>query len=630
MRLTVRAQLIFFASLITCVVVMGIIVYTLHFGKMNKFSAYTDSSLYSHQVLTRSIVNPLYFADLKALNTRLKHAQFNPNVKCAVIQDASATIIAQSSRSDDSDCFNHHLKEINQLDLEKLIIEQDHHGLFISQQITMPNNQIIGYLLVGFSLDHLEQSIAEDLRAYLLLALFALLFGIFCAYKLSLYFSQPLSNMVKVSQDIGNGLLNSRSLTTRDDEIGQLSLAINTMAANLKKATVSKDYLDKVINSLGEMLFVIDTSLMIRQVNTQASDVLGYSESELCGKAFMQLLTASKLNAESQESLFQKFKPGDLEVTMYTKSSRSLPVLLSVCTLDPANNESHEFVCIARDITERKQAERDLRNYNAKLASSNQALKVAQEQLIHSAKMASMGQITAGLAHEINQPLGAIQLNAELIHTIASEEECLHENDVAPIYNKIHSQICRIKKIVQHLRIFSRDDKLLEFEETDMIALIDDSLVLFSERFRLKNINLIKAYATNLPVIKCSKIHIEQVLTNLLSNAEHALVKTQDKTIKISAFSLENCIVISVEDNGYGIAESNINKIFDPFFTTKQVGEGTGLGMSISYGIVESHQGRLTVKSELGKGTTFTLMLPIIRDLVITSDKPKCIQGVNL
>lgn len=621
MRLTVRGQLIIFATLITCFVVTGIIVYTLYFGKISKLSDYMSNSSHTHQVLGSSIVNSLYFSDLKSLKVSLNNALFNPNIMCTVVYDASFSRIVQASQPGFTDCPDK-ISQLNiqfQVDKPSMIHNDD--GLFIGQKITMPDHELVGYLFVGFTLEHIVQSINKDVTAYLLLAAVSLLIALLCAYQFSLYFSQPLTHMVQVSQDIGRGKLNSKILATRNDEIGQLSYAINTMAENLKKVTVSKDYLDTVIHSLGEMLFVIDSNLVIRQVNYQVTNVLGYSESELYSKSFTSIFVSADSVILPEGGLSELLESGVIEVTLYNHLGLAVPVLLSTSSFYSDEGESHGYVCIARDITERKQVEKKLSLYNSKLASTNQALKIAQDQLVHSAKMASIGEITAGLAHEINQPLGAIQLNAEFIHTIACEEGVVGKEDLVPIYNKIHRQINRIKKIVQHLRIFSRDDKIDDFEETDMLSLIDDSLVLFSERFRLKKIQLVKEFATDLPPIECNKIHIEQVLTNLLSNAEHALSMETKKVIKLRVYADHGYLVIEVEDNGHGIAQEHLSKIFDPFFTTKEVGEGTGLGMSISYGIVQSHKGKLTVNSQLSKNTIFTLSLPIKQNHQIKVDE---------
>ncbi|ELR63552.1 hypothetical protein C942_03568 [Photobacterium marinum] len=627
MKITVRSQLIIFATLITCVVVTGVIVYTLYFGKIHKLSAYTNNSLHTNNVLAHSIVNPLYFSDLKSLKNQMSYALFNPNMMCAVIRDASYSIIAEASQSGFADCPEDVYQLSGEFQTKVPAIVRNDDGLFIWQVIMMPNNELVGYLLVGFTLEHIEQSISNDLRAYLLLTVLSLIIALLFAYMFSRFFSQPLTHMVQVSQDIGRGVLNSRVTAMRNDEIGDLCNAINTMAENLKKVTVSKDYLNTVINSLGEMLFVIDNKLNVRQVNAQVIDVLGYSQEELQVKSLPSLFASADFAMIADNEILDYLESDVIEITLQSKLNKVVPILLSTCQLSSEKEGLHGYVCIARDITERKLAEEQLQQYNTELTLSNQALKIAQDQLIHSAKMASMGEITAGLAHEINQPLGAIQLNAELIQVIATEEENINPEELAEIYNKIHRQINRIKRIVQHLKTFSRDDKVVEFNETDVVGLIEDSLVLFLQRFRLNKIKLIKDISLDMPKVECNRIQIEQVLTNLLTNAEHAVANSVEKVIQLRAYSKDGYIAIDVEDNGCGIPDEHLNKIFDPFFTTKQVGEGTGLGMSISYGIVQSHKGKLTVRSKLNKGTIFTLLLPIKQNHQIQSDEVVRLQG---
>ncbi len=410
----------------------------------------------------------------------------------------------------------------------------------------------------------------------------------------------------------------------REDELSQVVTTINEMGINLNEKTVSKKYVETIISSMTNSLIIINPDTTIKQTNEATKSLLGYEEQELIGKSIKILLNNEQdlFGGKGVEDLVKRKESRDTETTYLSKDGKKIPVLLSASALASESEGLQGYVCIAIDITERKQAEKELCEYNSKLAASNQALQVAQEQLIHSAKMASIGQVTAGLAHEINQPLGAIQLNTELVHTITTEENYIHKDELAPIYNKIHHQINRIGKIVQHLRVFSRDDKLLEFEETDIISIIEDSLVLFSHSFRLNKIHLVKEFSASIPKIECSKIHIEQVLTNLLTNAEHALTDSIKKIITLRVCQIDNYLVIEIEDTGYGITEENMNKIFDPFFTTKQVGEGTGLGMSISYGIIQSHKGSLTVKSKVGKGTSFTLSLPIRQNQLANTDEP--------
>lgn len=469
--------------------------------------------------------------------------------------------------------------------------------------------------------------LARNVAALAVIVMMVLIIGLYFVGRL---LARPVEILTETVEEVSHGNLAIKAEITTKDEVGELADSFNRMTEALQKTTVSRNYVDNILNTMPGSLIVINPDAFIVSVNQATLDLLGYEEKELIGQPLGIILEEESIfQKNSLDALIQQVFITNVEKSYIGNGGNRIPVLFSGSVMYDGEGKIQDIICVATDIRERREYEEKLHGYNSELASSNRALKIAQEQLVHSAKMASIGQITAGLAHEINQPLGAIQLNAELIHTIACEDEYIQKEDLTPIYNKIHRQINRIKQIVQHLRIFSRDDKLLEFEETDVISLIDDTLVLFSQRFSLNKIQLIKEFGSYIPRIECSKIHIEQVLTNLLTNAEHSLVDSVRKVIILRVYTIEDCLVIEVEDTGYGIAEENLNKIFDPFFTTKQVGEGTGLGMSISYGIIQSHKGNLTVKSEVGKGTSFTLSLPIKQNQIIKTDKPASLQGVS-
>lgn len=255
---------------------------------------------------------------------------------------------------------------------------------------------------------------------------------------------------------------------------------------------------------------------------------------------------------------------------------------------------------------------------------------------MHSEKMASLGQLAAGVAHELNNPAGFILSNMAALpdylerlekllltydstrlsetdaHLVASvKEEVDYEHilaDLCSIATDSYVGAERIKGIVQNLRLFSRLDEA-EFKEVDVHEGIDSTVRLLSQYFSGSRIRLRREYG-NLPRINCHAGQINQVWTNLLVNAAQAIGgATGDVTIKTSC--QKETIAISVSDTGRGIAPEHLNRIFDPFFTTKVVGEGTGLGLSISHGIVSQHGGKLTVSSVVGRGTTFDVILPV-------------------
>lgn len=275
--------------------------------------------------------------------------------------------------------------------------------------------------------------------------------------------------------------------------------------------------------------------------------------------------------------------------------------------------------------------------YIIKTSKAQDELAEAHNQLLQSEKLASIGQLAAGIAHEINNPVGFISSNIgtleeyvknliEIISVYESSEDKINDDqsreaiqskksdldleyiktDIVDLLGESNDGVIRVKKIVQDLKDFARTDKA-EFEPADINACIDSTLNVANNEIKY-NSTVVKEYG-DLPKVECISSQINQVLLNLIVNAGHAIEKQGTITIRTRVEG-EN-VVIEVEDTGKGVKPENINKIFDPFFTTKPVGTGTGLGLSVSYGIISKHNGRIEVDSELGRGTKFSIFLPI-------------------
>ncbi len=241
---------------------------------------------------------------------------------------------------------------------------------------------------------------------------------------------------------------------------------------------------------------------------------------------------------------------------------------------------------------------------------SNKKLIETQEQLVHSAKLASIGRISAGLAHELNQPLGAIKLSAQITKKFINDSD-FDRNKVIAKQDKIIKQVNRSTKIINHLKTFSRQGTS-EYESVDINWLIDEALILPGESLRKSGIQVITELAGSLAQVSCDLVQIGQVLTNLVTNAQDALEDAEEKCITIRSYERNRLICVDVEDTGCGMTSSAAKQVFDPFYTTKPVGKGTGLGMSISYGIIKDHNGEMSIASSEGHGSRFTFSLPTI------------------
>ena len=236
-------------------------------------------------------------------------------------------------------------------------------------------------------------------------------------------------------------------------------------------------------------------------------------------------------------------------------------------------------------------------------------LKRTQSLLIQSEKLASLGKLAAGVAHEINNPLGGILIYSHLLLEDTEKESPYYEN-----LEKIVKETTRCKEIVNGLLKFARP-KEPEIALTDINETIDKSLALLKSQSLFQNILIKKDYSISLPQIIVDSSQLEQVFINIILNAVDAMREKGTLTIKTSQNDLRDHIHVSFTDSGQGIEDENKAKLFEPFFTTKDVGQGTGLGLSISYSIIQKHHGTIEVQSRIGEGSTFTVKLPTTREI---------------
>ncbi|MTV40893.1 ATP-binding protein [Duganella radicis] len=301
-----------------------------------------------------------------------------------------------------------------------------------------------------------------------------------------------------------------------------------------------------------------------------------------------------------------------------------------------------EVIGSLTDITERKRMEEDLQAKGVEQQQLIAELRNAHEQLLQSEKMASIGQLAAGIAHEINNPVGFVNSNmgslknyvGTLLQVIDQYEQAAAphpalaaqlaalrrqadleflRDDVTDLVRESMDGLKRVKDIVQALKDFSHVGET-EWQVADLHHGLDSTLNIVSNEIKYKA-RVEKRYGV-LPPVTCLASQLNQVFMNLLVNAAHALREQGVITIRTGLEAgpggpKDHWVFVEIGDNGVGIAPENLNRIFEPFFTTKPVGSGTGLGLSLSYGIVNRHGGRIEVASVLGQGTRFTVHLPV-------------------
>jgi hypothetical protein len=305
--------------------------------------------------------------------------------------------------------------------------------------------------------------------------------------------------------------------------------------------------------------------------------VLGRSLDEVFPESFMEALRGSLVLGQTEEiaSIYKLRLPA--------ADGRSLIVNASVAPFQVDSGERCGSILILDDVTARVRLE---------------------EQLQHSEKMASIGLLAAGVAHEVNTPLTGISSYAQMLR-----KEVEAGDPKAELLEKIERQTFRASKIINSLLNFSRSGGA-ELEPLDVNKLVLDVLSLLEPQLGGASIKLRKEFGDNLPRVRGNENRLQQVFFNLILNAKDAMPKGGWLTVATRAD--DDTVIAEIKDTGHGIRKEHIKRIYDPFFTTKGIGRGTGLGLSVSYGIVQEHGGAIFVDSVPGKGTTFQVTLPAL------------------
>jgi len=426
----------------------------------------------------------------------------------------------------------------------------------------------------------------------------------------------------------------SRHVKLREQAIRQIE---QTYHAASEASPDASYVLDATLDESGH---VQDFSVV--SANSRGAALLAMSQEGLQGLSIQQLLPAARF-----DEVMTIFREVYVSGTHFTAEGRNpFPAVQAAWLSIEVIRVPRGLVVVATDIGSRKQFELDMQRSNEELKALNQQLTETQDQLLHSERLASIGLLAAGVAHEINNPIGFVTSNIGTLHGYTvhlfemlghyqeaaahlstAEQQSLKDwretleidylkTDIPDLLKETKEGLNRVRKIVADLKNFSRPDSTHEWQDADIHAGIESTLNVIHNEVKYKA-DVIQDFGP-MPLIQCLPGEINQVIMNLVVNAAHAM-GDQRGHITIRTRNLGDEALIEVEDDGSGMSEATLAKIFDPFFTTKPVGQGTGLGLSLSYGIIKKHGGHIDVDSQEGRGTRFSIHIPIRQPVVVAA-----------
>lgn len=417
-----------------------------------------------------------------------------------------------------------------------------------------------------------------------------------------LHYFVPCITRGKMIAVIGLGRAKDGSLLSSED-IGILqtisdyvavaienSLLYQEQEARATELSLLKEFNESIVESVNVGLIAVNEDGLITRCNSTFEEVLGYKREETLGKFVQEIFDedfAAKLHNILGKSNWQLTEIRNAYKIQTTNvKGDNLILNVAIAPLRSEFQSQKGAIVVFENVTERVRLE---------------------ESLQQNEKLSSIGLLAAGVAHEVNTPLTGVSSYTQMLLEMIPESDPKHA-----LLQKVAKQTERASNIAGNLLNFSRTGNAAEFVEVDINKLLEDTLQLLEPQIRKSNITIVKKYAETPPKIYGNAGKLQQVFTNLIINAKDAIFDGGEITL-MTDYAGENEVVIEVSDTGTGIEAENLSKIFDPFFTTKEVGSGTGLGMAVSYGIMQEHSGTIEVASEVGEGTTFKLKLPAAR-----------------
>lgn len=432
--------------------------------------------------------------------------------------------------------------------------------------------------------------------------------------------------VIHVSRDVTERRMAERELKEKQLEIFRKHEELQRIFKYVE--SVKKEW-ERTIDCVGDMIILTDKEWRIKRCNRTFKDFVNLTYEDILWKELPELLAGYEIMLDKD----------NLHGTEIFHEPTGRWFMLNLYSFKVPDTEQTDNVLTIHDFTELRKMTGTLEKTNRELEQAYNDLKAFQVHITQQEKMASIGQLAAGVAHEINNPTGFIMSNlsslqkylnrlSEFIDLQSGAAEKMTDEKVREvrdfrktqkidfIIGDINNLIMeslegadRIKRIVQDLKSFSHVDEA-EHKPADINAGIESTINIVWNEIKYKA--TVKKEYGNIPKTRCNPGQMNQVFMNLLVNAAHAIEKQGE--IAVKTWMDGGYIYVMISDTGTGIPPEKINRIFEPFYTTKEVGKGTGLGLSIAYDIIKKHNGEIFVKSEYGRGTAFTIKIPVVEE----------------
>ncbi|HZJ45105.1 MAG TPA: ATP-binding protein [Pyrinomonadaceae bacterium] len=401
--------------------------------------------------------------------------------------------------------------------------------------------------------------------------------------------------VIGLGRSVDGALLSSEDVEILRTVSGYVAVAIeNSLLYKDQQARASelkllKEFNESIIESINVGLLAVDLEGKVTRLNSALEHILDLRRDSAVGRYVHELFAEdfadTLLQVLGKDGWQLKEIRNIYKLHTGTRTNRTLVLNIALAPLQDAQGRKGALV-VVEDVTARISLE---------------------EQLQQREKLSSIGLLAAGVAHEVNTPLTGVSSYTQMLLGMFNETDPKHA-----LLQKVRTQAERATNIVNNLLNFSRTGNATEFVETDIARVLDDTLQLLEPQLRRSQIRIVRSYENDAPLVYGNAGKLQQVFTNLILNARDAIPDGGQITLSTETAD-DGSMIVEVADTGIGIDPENVAKIYDPFYTTKGVGRGTGLGLAVSYGIVQEHTGRITVESTPGKGTTFRITLPTAR-----------------